>query len=210
MLIEIFKNKNYTDSTLMKIVMLRKNLIEKLQKYRTSSEIEELDRIKILEFVKSQKDCFERLLTSGHITGSCWLENCDGTKFLLTKHKKLGFWLQLGGHADGDNDIIRVSMKEAHEESGLKNIELVSADIFDLGVHLVPPYKDVPAHFHYDIRFLLRASNSNEKISMSDESTDLNWFSDIPKSNPEEANRDMLRMIKKWRNFHRLALNYRP
>lgn len=208
MLIEIFKNKNYTDSALVKIVMFRKNLIEKLQKYRASGEIEELDRIKILEFVKSHKDCFKRSLTSGHITGSCWLENFDGTKFLLTKHKKLGVWLQLGGHADGDNDIIRVSLKEAHEESGLKNIELVSADIFDLGVHLISPYKDVSAHFHYDIRFLLRASNSNEKISMSDESTDLNWFSDVPKGNPEEANRDMLRMIKKWRSFHKPALNY--
>jgi len=181
--------------------MHRKNLIEKLQKYQASCEIEELDRIKILKFVESHEDCFERSQVSGHITGSCWLENYEGTKFLLTKHKKLGFWLQLGGHADGDNDIIRVSMKEAHEESGLKNIELVSADIFDLGAHLLPPYKNVPAHYHYDIRFLLRASNSNEKISMSDESTDLDWFTDIPKSNPEEANRDMLRMMKKWRSF---------
>jgi len=205
MLIEIFKNKNYTDLALMRIIMHRKNLIEKLQRYKASNEIEESDRIKILEFVKSHEDCFERSQASGHITGSCWLENYEGTKFLLTKHKKLGFWLQLGGHADGDNDVIRVSLKEAHEESGLKNIELVSADIFDLGAHLIPPYKNVPAHYHYDIRFLLRASNSNEKISMSDESTDLDWFSDIPKSNPEEANRDMLRMIKKWRSFRKLA-----
>ena len=109
---------------------------------------------KVSEFVKDHEDCFERSRLSGHVTGSCWLENYDGTKFLLTKHKKLKSWLQLGGHADGDSDIIRVSLKEAHEESGLKNIELISADIFDLGVHLIPKCKNIPQHYHYDIRFL--------------------------------------------------------
>ena len=183
--------------------MHRKDLIEKLRKYHTDDEIEESDRIKIIKFVEKYEDCCERSQSLGHITGSCWLENYDGTKFLLTKHKKLKCWLQLGGHADGDGNIIRVSMKEAREESGLENIELVSADIFDLGVHLIPQYKNVPAHYHYDIRFLLRASNSNEKIIMSDESTDLGWFSDAPEDNLEEANRDLIRMIRKWKNFKR-------
>lgn len=181
--------------------MHRKNLIEKLQSYRTDDEIEESDRIKIIKFIQKYGDCFERSQPLGHITGSCWLENYDGTKFLLTKHKKLKIWLQLGGHADGDNDIIRVSMKEACEESGLENIELVLTDIFDLGVHLIPQYKNVPPHYHYDIRFLLRASNSNENIIISDESTDLGWFSDIPKDNPEEVNRDLIRMMRKWKNL---------
>lgn len=180
--------------------MGRRNLIEKLEKYKANSEVEELDRKTILKFVKDHEDCFERSRLSGHVTGSCWLENYDGTKFLLTKHKKLKSWVQLGGHADGDSDIIRVSLKEAHEESGLKNIELISADIFDLGVHLIPKYKNIPQHYHYDIRFLLRASNLNENIIMSNESTDLDWFSDIPKDNPTEANRDMFRMMVKWKN----------
>ena len=122
------------------------------------------------------------------------------TEQKATKHKKLKSWLQLGGHADGDSDIIRVSLKEAHEESGLKNIELISADIFDLGVHLIPKCKNIPQHYHYDIRFLLRASNLNENIIMSNESTDLDWFSDIPEDNPAEANRDIFRMMVKWKN----------
>ena len=92
------------------------------------------------------------------------------------------------------------TMKEAREESGLKNIELISSDIFDLGVHLIPKYKNIPQHYHYDIRFLLRASNLNENIIMSNESTDLDWFSDIPKNNPAEANRDIFRMMVKWKN----------
>jgi len=138
--------------------MHRKDLIEKLERYRPSCESEERDRKKILDFVKSNENCFERSNLFGHITGSCWLEDYDGEKFLMTEHKKLKKWLPLGGHADGDSDIIRVAMREAHEESGLDNIELVSADIFDLSVHLIPEYKGVPTHYHYDIRFLLRAS----------------------------------------------------
>jgi hypothetical protein len=66
--------------------------------------------------------------------------NHDGTKFLLTLHKKMGFWLQLGGHADGDHNLARVSMKEACEESGLQHIELLSDEIFDIGIHLIPEY----------------------------------------------------------------------
>ena len=96
--------------------MHRRDLIERLEKYRPFCNSEEKERRKILDFVKSNENCFERSNMSGHITGSCWLEDYDGEKFLMTEHKKLKKWLPLGGHADGDNDIIRVAMKEAHEE----------------------------------------------------------------------------------------------
>ncbi len=182
--------------------MHRKDLLEKLERYQASCDSEEKDRKKILNFVKSNENCFERSNLSGHITGSCWLENYDGEKFLMTEHKKLKKWLPLGGHADGDSDIIRVSIKEAHEESGLKNIELISADIFDLSVHMIPEYKEVPAHYHYDIRFLLRASKQGEQIQMSDESTDLDWFSDLPENNSERDKEVLIRMMNKWKNFH--------
>ena len=78
----------------------------------------------------------------------------------------------------------------------------MSADIFDLSVHLIPEYKGVPTHYHYDIRFLLRASKQGEPIQMSDESTDLAWFSDIPEYDSERDNEVLIRMQNKWRNFH--------
>lgn len=182
--------------------MHRKDLIEKLESYQASCDSEERDRKKIFDFVKSNETCFERSNIAGHITGSCWLEDYDGKKFLMTEHKKLKKWLPLGGHADGDSDIIRVAMKEAHEESGLENIELVSADIFDLSIHLIPEYKGVPVHYHYDIRFLLRASKQGEQIQMSDESTDLAWFTDIPESSLKSDGEVLIRMLNKWRDFH--------
>ncbi|MDR0632451.1 MAG: NUDIX hydrolase [Holosporaceae bacterium] len=176
--------------------MHRKNLREKLERYHPTDETEVADKAKMLEFLNSQEDCFERSLSIGHFTGSCWIVNRDDTKFLLTLHKKIGFWLQLGGHADGDYDLVRVSLKEAREESGLQHIELLSNEIFDIGVHLTSEYKEVPAHYHYDVRFLMKASDPQEDIKISDESDDLRWF-DTPIVAPS-LGVDIFRMFEKW------------
>jgi 8-oxo-dGTP pyrophosphatase MutT (NUDIX family) len=161
------------------------------------SEKEKLDKIKMLQFLNTYEKCFERSLSIGHFTGSCWLENCDGTMFLLTLHKKIGIWLQLGGHADGNHDLARVALKEAHEESGLKNIELLSGEIFDIGVHQIQEYKGTPAHYHYDIRFLLKTTDKNKDIQISSESTDLKWFAEISTDNYA-----LNRMFKKWKKLN--------
>ncbi|MDR0968527.1 MAG: NUDIX hydrolase [Holosporaceae bacterium] len=178
--------------------MLRKNLIEKLERYYPEDEIEKVDKEKMLEFLSVCENCFERSLPVGHFTGSCWLESYDGAKFLLGEHKKMKFWAQLGGHADGDGDLVRVALKEAHEESGLKDIVPLSGEIFDIGVHLTPEYKGIPAHYHFDVRFLLRATNENEKLQISDESDDLRWFETL-----SSDNRSLKRMYKKWIKLRR-------
>lgn len=149
----------------------------------------------MLDFLNAHGDCFERSLSCGHFTGSCWVVNPDNSKFLLTLHKKIGLWLQLGGHADGDSNLAHVAHREAYEESGLDHIDLVSAEIFDIGVHLIEPYKGIPAHYHYDVRFLLRASNENIKIS--DESDDLRWFKTPPTEN--YGGDGVIRMYEKWK-----------
>lgn len=182
--------------------MHRNDLRERLEKYQPTDQAEKADKAKMLDFLKINENCFERTLTTGHFTGSCWLENYDGTKFLLTLHKKIGLWLQLGGHADGDSDIVRVALKEAHEESGLKHIELVSPDIFDVSVHLVGEYKGIPAHYHYDVRFLLRAADSREEITISEESTDLRWFGEPPIPRDFHGS-ELWRMFDKWKAMSR-------
>ncbi|MDR1391342.1 MAG: NUDIX hydrolase [Holosporales bacterium] len=180
--------------------MHRKNLREKLKRYRPADKTETEDKQKMLNFLNLNEACFERSLSTGHFTSSCWLENYDSTKFLMTLHKKLGFWLQLGGHADGDSDLIRVSLKEAREESGLKNIKLLSNEIFDIGVHMVSKYEKTPEHYHYDVRFLSRATDDNEEIQISDESMDLRWFAEIPTLHPG-VSPDVPRMFKKWKSL---------
>ena len=96
----------------------------------------------------------ERL--AGHFTASAWLVDGAGERVLLTHHRKLDRWLQLGGHADGDRDFARVALREAEEESGLTGLSVEPA-IFDLDAHWIPEHKDVPAHCHYDVRFVVRA-----------------------------------------------------
>ena len=85
----------------------------------------------------------------------------DRTHFLMTLHKKLDRWLQLGGHADGDADTAQVALREAREESGMQDIAFFSSDAellpFDIDVHVIPERVCEPAHLHHDIRYLLVA-----------------------------------------------------
>jgi 8-oxo-dGTP pyrophosphatase MutT (NUDIX family) len=147
-------------------------------------------------------NCFDRDCWAGHITGSAWLVDPEGTCLLLTHHKKLDMWLQLGGHSDGDPDTAEVAIREASEESGL-TVALVSSRILDLDVHEIPARKADPAHFHFDVRFALRAASRDYVVS--DESHDLAWvpIDDIESFTTETS---ILRMREKW---NQLALEDR-
>lgn len=149
---------------------------------------------KIQRFVEDNEECFNRELQSGHITGSAWILNAEKSHALLTHHRKLNIWVQLGGHADGDSDVARVSMKEAEEESGLKALRFIQDSLFDIDIHEIPTRKNELAHFHYDCRFLLVATDSDYVVS--EESLDLRWIklSEISNLTTEPS---ILRMIVK-------------
>ena len=127
-------------------------------------------------FDVEEHNSMNRLAHKGHITGSAWIVDAEKKYTLLTHHKKLNRWLQLGGHAeDGEISVLDVAVREAKEESGLTGIKLLSPNIFSVDVHLIPARKDFPAHHHYDIRFLFVA-DKNEPLNVSDESNDLKWI----------------------------------
>lgn len=135
------------------------------------------EALRILHFVCNTPGCFRRSNAEGHITGSAWLLNPGGDKVLLTLHRKLGRWLQPGGHADGCADTPTVALREAEEESGITAIRPLSPDIFDVDIHLIPEHRQshTPAHLHYDIRYLMQAPHT--QFVISDESDDLRWWS---------------------------------
>lgn len=174
----------------------RQTLLDELSEYglRHPEESELVSRF--TNFVKKEASCFERSLAVGHITGSAWVVNADGSHVLLTHHRKLDRWLQLGGHADGDSNVLAVAFKEAEEESGLSGFEQVGAGIFDLDIHPIPERKGEPAHLHYDVRYVLRATGGTDYV-VSDESHDLRWVepSDIEDLTAEPS---MMRMVRKW------------
>ena len=149
-----------------------------------------------VEFARTQPDCCERTLAQGHFTGSAWLVSADRQRVLLTHHRKLGRWLQLGGHADGNGDLADVALREAEEESGLAGLR-GEAGVFDLDRHLIPARKNEPEHWHYDVRFVVHAG-SNEDFIVGPESHDLAWRVISELVDDEHADESVRRMANKW------------
>lgn len=148
-----------------------------------------------LHFVETHPDCLSRQCVPGHLTGSAWVISPDRRQTLLTHHLKLEKWLQLGGHADGDGDLLAVAWREAQEESGLTNVQPVSAELFDVDRHWIPERRHEPGHFHYDLRFMFEADPA-DALAISSESKALAWvaLSQVVALNPEES---MARMVRK-------------
>jgi 8-oxo-dGTP pyrophosphatase MutT (NUDIX family) len=176
---------------------MHRNLLRNLLiAYTPQDQHEQQAKIAMLDFLNQNPTCFNRDLQAGHFTASCWLLNPTADKVLLTQHAKLGVWLQLGGHCDGDSNILNVALREAEEESGLKNIVAVSDQIFDIDIHKIPAHKNEATHLHYDVRFLLQAQG-DDRITISDESKDLQWFSKNMELLPTRET-SILRMFNKW------------
>ena len=132
-------------------------------------------RDEMLAFIDAHpEDAHERSCLNGHLTTSCLLLDHAQERALLTHHAKLGRWLQLGGHTDGDANLPGAAWREATEESGIDGIE-VDPTPFDLDIHGIPARGDEPEHLHLDVRFLGRAPKDSVEV-LSEESIELGWF----------------------------------
>jgi 8-oxo-dGTP pyrophosphatase MutT (NUDIX family) len=173
----------------------RTQLIEQLSAYQ-STFLEEQHMVK--EFLKllHSSRCYFRDHLPGHLTGSAWIVDETSSHILLLHHAKLNKWLQPGGHADGDENIYAVALREAEEETGLKEFKVLKSGIFDVDIHPIPARKDFPEHLHFDVRFIFQATKSSV-IRVSDESHDVKWIpiQDVPERS--QRNSSILRMIQK-------------
>lgn len=150
-------------------------------------------------FAASRPDVLLRTCPPGHITASAWIVDAAGERALLTHHRKLGRWLQLGGHVDGEVHVDQAALREAQEESGMARFTLrrwTDALVpLDLDVHAIPARGAEPEHLHWDLRFWLQAEPGQE-LAISEESNDLRWFA------PEELvavtqEESVLRLLRK-------------
>lgn len=173
----------------------RQQLKEELISFKSEFKEESGFRDRMIELL-SFTNCFERSLLHAHFTASAWVVDTNFKSALLIHHAKLNRWLQLGGHADGIEDLRVVAHKELEEESGLSNTRFYTDEIFDIDIHTIPERKGIPEHDHYDVRFLF-VGDLDEEIQINHESIDVAWkaFDDIPALC--NGNDSILRMIKK-------------
>lgn len=171
------------------------NIKELLENYTSNFIEENLNKNRMLAFLSSCDNAFDRSNINGHFTASAFVLNKDKTKFLLMHHRKLNQWFQPGGHADGNSDLLKVAIKETLEESGISNILAINEDIYDIDVHLIPANSTQVAHYHYDVRFLLQSNN--DTLIKNEESNALAW---VPLNSYEKysINNSVIRMIKKY------------
>ncbi len=154
---------------------------------------------RLAAFVSDEPRAFERdPAIGGHVTASAFVLSPDQSSVLLTHHRKLDMWIQLGGHCDGIADAGFVALKEAYEESGLSRINRLQSTVLDVDIHRIPAHKSDPAHLHYDVRFLFQAEAGD--VAVSDESHDLAW---VPLHEVEAKTQEvsLLRMRDKARAF---------
>jgi 8-oxo-dGTP pyrophosphatase MutT (NUDIX family) len=145
-----------------------------LERYNSIYPEELIFRRQFLELLQHPR-CFHRDFLPGHITGSAWIIDVEHRQVLLTHHAKLNKWLQPGGHADGDENILRVALREAEEETGLNAFSVIGGkNIFDIDIHTIPARKDFPEHLHYDIRIAVTV-DAALPLQITEESHDLRW-----------------------------------
>lgn len=167
------------------------NLRKKIEQYCPYNEQETVDKQELLRILELDENYFVRENLTAHFTASGWVVSPDRTKTLLAYHNLYDSWAWLGGHADGEQDLLSVAQKEVCEESGLKEAVPVSEDIFSLEILPVFGHEKkgvyVPSHLHLNITFLLEADPETEIHHKPDENSKVGWFAleDVPRVSTE-------------------------
>lgn len=173
-----------------------KKLILLLNSYNPNNKKEEVYKERMLTLLENSEEiAFSRENQKAHFTASAWILSSDKSKVLLLHHTKLDKWLQPGGHADGELDLLKVALKEAKEETGLVDLQLLTPEIFDIDIHTIPQRKEVPEHEHFDVRFAFITSNEN-KIEINNESKAYKWIK-LQEINQITQEQSILRMQQK-------------
>lgn len=158
----------------------QKDLIEALKRYVSYNEQEARDREVLLSLLESGQELWTRDNPVAHITASAWVTNRSHDKILMAYHKIYQSWSWLGGHADGDRDLLYVAQKEAMEESGVTVVTPVDTDIFSIEILTVDGHEKkgsyVASHLHLNITYLLEADEEEVLHIREEENTGVAWF----------------------------------
>jgi 8-oxo-dGTP pyrophosphatase MutT (NUDIX family) len=152
-----------------------------IENYVPSNEEEAQDKKAILQFIERNPDCLLRDNLMAHMTTSAWIVNEKHDKILMCFHNIYNSWSWIGGHADGDDNLLRVALKEAKEESGISNFKALDDKVFSIEcLYVLGHYKRgkyVNCHQHLNVTYLLEANEEDTLKIKPDENKGLAWFS---------------------------------
>lgn len=165
--------------------MTREELLHQIEAYVPFNEQEEADKTLILHWIKENEDAFLRQNKVAHITASAWVVSKDRSKVLMVYHNIYNSWSWLGGHADGETDLLAVALREVREEAGISSVHPVSNAIYSLESLTVDGHikngQYVSSHLHLNVTYLLEADADEAVTIKEDENSGVAWFT------PEEA-----------------------
>ncbi len=155
-------------------------LIRQIEQYQPGNEQEEQDKKLMLYCLKHQENIFSRENALVHMTASAWVVNKARTKVLMVYHNIYDSWSWMGGHADGEEDLLSVALREVQEESGIRQVHPVTEDIYSLEVLTVDGHVKhgayVSSHLHLNVTYLLEASEEESLHMKPDENSGVAWF----------------------------------
>lgn len=156
------------------------DLLQTVKNYIPYNEQEVQDRIEILRRIRSGEELYYRDNTAAHITVSGWVVSPDRRKVLMAYHNIYNSWSWLGGHADGDHNLLRVAAREVREETGLESFRPVSEKLFSLEILTVDGHVKnghyVSSHLHLNFTYLFEADPSQLVRCKPDENSRVGWF----------------------------------
>lgn len=179
------------------------DLKKQIEKFIPYNEQEQCDKEMMLEYINTFDDVLTRNNKMCHFTASNWIVNKKRTKVLMIHHNIYNSWTWPGGHADGNDDLLKVALKEAHEETGLKNIKVLDDEIYGLEIFGVDGHvkreKYVSAHLHLDCCFLIEADEEEPLMIKEDENSGVKWVNieEAPILTSEEKMRPIFRKLNK-------------
>lgn len=156
-------------------------IYEQIKAYRPWNEQERQDQAVILAFLERNPDAFYRTNLLAHMTASAWVVNPQRSKVLMVYHRLYDSWSWTGGHADGEEDLLAVALREVREETGVQRLRPVTEEIYSLEVLTVDGHEKhgryVPSHLHLNVTYLLEAEEDQPLRVCEAENSGVAWFS---------------------------------
>lgn len=156
------------------------NYLKAIESFVPQNDQEFSDREFFLKFASENSNCLFRSSTLAHFTASAWAVSANRERILMIYHNIYKSWAWTGGHADGDEDLAQVAMRELMEESGVKNTRLVSELPLSLeSIAVAGHYKKgvyVPSHLHLNLTYLIQVDEADKLFIKPDENSNVAWF----------------------------------